>query len=64
MSDHPLENFRATDEHHGGERSVGFDGDVLSVRFYRAERDNYAFAAEERHFRLVEVKQTWTEVES
>lgn len=51
---HPLDGFRGHDSHHGGDRAVSF---------FRAERENYAHASEERYFRLTEVKQQWVEVD-
>jgi hypothetical protein len=64
MSDHPLDGLRIEDEHHGGTRSVLFDGEVLSVYFFREDRGDFTYASEQRHFRLTEVQQVWTEVES
>lgn len=63
MSDHPLASLRVTDSHHGGARTVSFDGEILTVHFRRDDHGNYSWANEERYFRLTEVKQTWTEVE-
>lgn len=62
MSDHPLENFRTQDAHSGGDRTVSFDGNILTVSFFRQDRGDFTYASEERHYRLTEVKQTWVEV--
>lgn len=63
MSDHPLDSFRAEDAHHGGERTVSFDGEVLTVRFYRVGRDDLSSASAQHHYRLTEVQPQWVEVE-
>jgi hypothetical protein len=63
MSDHPLDGFQAEDEHHSGERSVSFDGEILSVHFFRPDHGDFTYASVQRYFRLTEVQQVWTEVE-
>lgn len=65
MSDNDLiEGFGATDDYHGGKRTVVVADGVLTVSFRRDATDNYSDASETRHYRLVEVVQQWVEVTS
>lgn len=63
MADHILDGLSVSTPHHGGDRSLIFDGEVLTVNFYREGRGDYTHAVETKHFRLTEVKQVWQEVD-
>jgi hypothetical protein len=61
--DHPLDGFRVEDAHHGGDRTVSFDGEILTVSYFRQDQGDFTYASDTRHFRLTEVKQQWVEVD-